>query len=139
MTRTILLLLLTSSVVRADTTVNVEKLSVNGQEIRHLKCVLKNADFFASMIVAAGVAAEKKALDACAPEGAAFRVEWKWKGGKASDVKVTAASAEKAKACVVKALGQTTATDADCSAVILVGELKGAEKAAEKAAGTLKD
>lgn len=130
MTRTALLLLLASSIALADSTVSVDKLTVDGQEVRQLKCTLKEADFFATMTIAAAVARQKKALDACVPAGGAFRATWKWKGGKATDVKVSAASAEKAKACVVKALGHTTAADADCGAVILVGDAAAADKAA---------
>ncbi|MBI5481600.1 MAG: hypothetical protein HY906_22275 [Deltaproteobacteria bacterium] len=74
----------------------------------------------------------EQALDACVPGGAAFKVEWKWDGGKAKDVVVAKSSAKGNDKCVVAAVAKTkAATDGSCSATILVGKSEAARKAAD--------
>jgi hypothetical protein len=125
-------LLLVGASAQAQTNVTVGKMTVDGQEVRELKCSLKKGGLFAVATVVGALSKQKKALDACVPGGAAFRVEWKWDGGKARDVTVTQSSAKGKNKCVVAAVGKTTAsTDGTCSAVVLVGKAEAAGKAAD--------
>src|SRR5512137_1530251 len=94
----------------ADTNVTVGKMTVDGQEVRELKCSLKKAGLLALATVVGALSKQKKALDACVPGGAAFRVEWKWDGGKARDVVVTKSSAKGKDKCVAAAVAKTTAS-----------------------------
>ena len=117
---------------QADTNVTVGKMTVDGQEVRELKCSLKNAGFLAVATVVGALAKQKKALDACVPGGAAFQVEWKWDGGKAKDVTVIQSSAKGKSKCVAAAVAKTTATaEGACSAIVLVGKSEAAGKAAD--------
>ena len=126
-------ILVLAASVRADTTVTVGKMTVDGQEVRDLKCTLKKAGFFAVAAVVGALSKQKKALDACAPGGAAFQVEWKFEDGKAKDVTVVKSSAKAKEKCVVKALGKTKApSEGTCSAVVLVGKAEAAGKAADE-------
>jgi len=124
--------LLAASMAQAVSTVDVGQMEVNGQEVRNVKCTLGEGGVFAIMGFVGQLANHKEALDACVPAGAAFRVAWKWVGGKTKNVKVAASSAKPKNACVVAAVQQTTApTKGSCSAVILVGDTAGAGKAAD--------
>ena len=117
---------------QAQTNVTVGKMTVDGQEVRELKCSLKKGGFFAVATVVGALSKQKKALDACVPAGAAFKVEWKWDGGKAKDVTVTQSSAKAKNKCVAAAVGKTTATaEGSCSAIVLVGKSEAAGKAAD--------
>jgi hypothetical protein len=125
-------LLSVAAVVRAETTIAVGKMTVNGQEVRDLKCRLKKAGFFAVATVVGALVKQKAAFDACVPGGAAFRVTWRWVGGKATDVAVTAASVKGKNACVARALSRTRAsTEGACRAILLVGTPAVAGKAAD--------
>ena len=130
----VLAVLVLAGSVQADTNVTVGKMTVDGQEVRDLKCSLKKGGFFAVAQVVGALSKQKKALDACAPGGAAFLAEWKWDGsGKATDVAVTKSSAKGKNKCVVAALGKTKATtEGSCSAIILVGKSEAAGKAADE-------
>jgi hypothetical protein len=118
---------------QAQTNVTVGKMTVDGQEVRELKCNLKKAGFLAVATVVGALSKQKKALDACVPGGAAFRVEWKWDGaGKAKDVAVAQSSAKGKDKCVAAAVAKTTASaEGACSAIILVGKSEAAGKAAD--------
>jgi hypothetical protein len=116
----------------AQTNVTVGKMTVDGQEVRELKCSLKNAGFLAVATVVGALAKQKKALDACVPAGAAFRVEWKWDGGKAKDVSVVKSSATGKNKCFAAAVAKATSTaEGTCSAIVLVGKAEAAGKAAD--------
>jgi hypothetical protein len=106
-------------------------MNVDGQEIRELKCELASGGIFASMAVVASLAAQKEALDKCAPAGGAFAASWRWENGKTSDVKVSRSSASAKDACVTKALEKVeSGLTGTCTAVVLVGEPEAARKAA---------
>ena len=117
---------------RADTNVTVGKMTVDGQEVRELKCTLKNAGFLALATVVGALSKQKKAFDACVPGGAAFQVEWKWDGGKAKDVVVAKSSAKGKNKCFAAAVAKATSTaEGTCSAIVLVGKAEAAGKAAD--------
>jgi hypothetical protein len=117
---------------RAQTNITVGKMTVDGQEVRELKCNLKKAGFFAVATVVGALAKQKKALDACVPGGAAFQVEWKWDGAKAQEVVVTKSSAKGKNKCFAAAVAKATSTaEGTCSAIVLVGKAEAAGKAAD--------
>lgn len=117
----------------ARASISVSAMDVDGQAVRDLACQIDNGGMFAVMGVVGTVAKQKKALDACAPAGAAFRVAWTWAGGKATRVDVLAASDKAKSACIQKALQLTTTdTNGDCRAVLLVGDAAAAKRAATK-------
>ncbi|HEY3351605.1 MAG TPA: hypothetical protein VGQ83_00020 [Polyangia bacterium] len=127
-----LVTLLCPALAGAGSTLKADRLSVNGLEVRQLSCTLEKADFFALMTVVGALAKQKDALDACAPAGAAFRVEWQWAKGKAKGAKVAQSSKAGANKCVAAAVLKTSAaTDGSCAGTILVGEAKAAGKAAD--------
>lgn len=128
----VLAVLVLAGGARADTNVTVGKMTVDGQEVRDLKCSLKKGGFFAVAGVVGALSKQKKALDACHPGGAAFQVEWKFEGDKTKDVVVVKSSAKAKNKCVVAALGKTKApSEGTCSAVVLVGKSEAAGKAAD--------
>ena len=116
----------------SKTRVSVESMTVDGQEVRGLSCDLDDGGMFAVMAVVGALAKKKKALDACAPGGAAFRVTWAWAGGKTADAAVAASSLPKKDACVTAALKQASSgPEGTCEAVVLVGAAEAARKAAD--------
>ncbi len=129
-----LTLLLLGGLVSARTTIKAGSLTIDGQTVRALACEVDKGGLFAVMAVVGTIRKQKKALDACAPRGAAFRLKWTWPDGKpASAVEVTQASDPSLSACVVKAM-QLTRGDVvvgDCQATVLVGDVAGAAKAAD--------
>src|SRR5262245_41467395 len=124
--------LLAAPMAQASSTVDVGQMEVNGQEVRNVKCTLGEGGIFAIMGFVGQLANHKETLDACVPAGAAFRLEWKWVGGKTKKGKVAASRAKPKNAGVVTAMQKTTANaKGSCSAVILVGDATGAGKAAD--------
>jgi len=116
----------------AEVQVSVSELTVDGLQVRSLQCTLDKGGFLAAATVVGALAQQNGALDACAPEGAAFSVKWTW--GAAADAAVTASSRPDANVCIQAALKTTTSSlNGQCTAVILVGE----EVAAAAAAGPL--
>lgn len=137
MTRSVLVValvtMLAGSVAIARSSLKVGSMSVNDLTVLDLACELDNGGMFAVMGVVGALAKQKKALDACVPAGAAFRVSWTWAGGKATRVEVLAASEPAKSACVQKAVQLTTTdTVGDCRAVVLVGASAAAKSAASK-------
>lgn len=123
--------LLVPAIASAQTRLSVESLAANGQQVRDLSCSLAEGGMFAMVGVVAALARQKPALDACAPDGAAFKVKWTW-SAKPTDAVVLQASAPKAKACVEKALKATRGpTAGTCTGLVLTGPAPAAEKAAE--------
>lgn len=112
----------------AGGTVEVESLSVDGLELRELSCALDRAPLLGPLVVGASLAAQKEALDACAPAGHAFRVAWTWSD--TTTASVGAASTKGAEDCVRTALEKMTpALTGRCTAVVLTGPTEAAEKA----------
>ncbi|MGC4117434.1 MAG: hypothetical protein QM765_23310 [Myxococcales bacterium] len=126
-----LLLVLPAIATAASTELSVESLAANGQQVRDLTCRLSEGGMFAMVGVVAALAEQKRTIDACAPEGAAFKVKWTW-SAKPTDAQVEKASLPKAKSCVEKALRATRGpTAGTCTGIVLAGPVDAAEKAAE--------
>ena len=124
-------LLLTTLTATAGTTVSVGSLSVDGLEVRDLSCNLEKGGLLASAMVVGALAAQKSALDACAPEGGAWRASWTWSGGALTDLTIPSASAPDKNACIEGALRAVTSDlVGTCEATLLVGDLAAAEAAA---------
>src|SRR5262249_47731558 len=104
----------------------------DGQAVRNLSCELDGGSMLAVLQVVGTLAKQKRALDACAPAGAAFQVKWTWSAGKAHDVEVLASTTPAKSACVAKALKLTRSElSGACDAIVLVGKPTAAEKAAD--------
>jgi hypothetical protein len=129
-----LALLLLGGLASARETIKAGSITIDGQTLRTLACEVEKGGMFAVMAVVGTIRKQKKALDACAPHGAALRMKWTWPENKAaSNVEVTLASDPAVAACVVKAM-QLTRGDVvvgDCQATLLVGDAAGAAKAAD--------
>jgi hypothetical protein len=114
----------------AGVAVSVDRLTVDGLELRTLRCDLTSGGLLAPVAVAGALAAQRPALDACAPTGAAFELSWTW--GPTPAHKVVRSSLPAADACVAKALAAAKpAATGTCSGVVLVGDPAAAAKAAD--------
>ena len=117
-------------VAQAEVQVSVGEISVDGLSVRSLECTLDKGGFLAAATVVGSLAQQEAALDACAPEGAAFAIRWTW--GISAEASVTAASKASASDCIQAALTSTSSSlNGQCSAVILVGDEVAAAAAAE--------
>jgi len=117
---------------RAETTVAVSELTVDGLRVLNLDCSLENTGLLAAANVVSALAQQDHAFDACFPEGTAFSVQWTW--GAVSNASVLSSDHPEANDCIQAALAQTTfSLNGQCTAVILVGD----EEAAAAAAATL--
>lgn len=124
--------LLWGSVAAAKFNISLGSLSADGQEVRNLSCSLDSGGLFAGLAVVGTLAKQKRALDACAPEGAAFSVQFTFADGGAKQAKVLASSAKGKDACVSRALSRLrTDLVGTCSAIILAGNSTAARKAAD--------
>jgi hypothetical protein len=124
-------LVLASSPVYAGTKLNVGELSADGLTVLDMTCELDQGGFLASAMVVGALAKQKKALDACGPQGAATRASFKWEGAKTSEISVLAASDDKAGKCVAKTLGKVKAAmGGQCTVTILSGPTDKAKAAA---------
>jgi len=114
-----------------ESTLSVEKMEINGMEVRDLSCTLTAGEALGLLGITASLSHSQKELDRCAPQGAAFLVSWTWEES-SRRVKVEKASVAKKEACVVRALGKVpTQTLGTCKAMLLVGKRERAQKAAE--------
>jgi hypothetical protein len=105
--------------------------SQDGFEARNLYCKLNAETKGAAGYIKAGLVDQDAALDACAPKGAAIEVTWSYVSNAAQNVSVVAGSGTMAK-CITKAMGGVRAgVDANCSAVLLIGDLTAATAAFE--------
>ena len=128
MTSLLLALLTLSAPARAGATIQVDQMTIDGVDVRALRCELEKGGLMASVSVVAAVAGQKAALDACAPTGAASQVKWTWAGGATSSVHVAQSSAPETAACVNQAMSTiTTDVVGVCEAVILSGPTEAAE------------
>lgn len=124
--------LLWSGIAAAKFNISMGSLSADGQEVRNLSCSLDGGGLFAAITVVGTLAKQKSALDACAPQGAAFNVQFTFADGGAKEAKVLASSAKGKEACVSRALTRIhTDLSGQCTAVILVGNAEAARKAAD--------
>ena len=117
----------------AGVNVNVQDLTVDGLRLKDLHCSLDSGGLFASALVVGALAKEKQRLDACAPAGAAFQLEWTWAGGTASKAEAKQASMPKKAGCVQSALMAVAApANGTCRAIVLVGEATAADAAVKR-------
>ena len=124
--------LVTAGPAAAGMKLNVDSLSADGQEVRKLSCDMEDGGLMATLTIVSTLAKQKAALDRCAPKGAAFATKFTWKGKAASDIKVTGTATAQQNSCVAKVLAQITPpTDGTCSVIVLVGDPKVAQAAAE--------
>lgn len=131
--------LLLGGTAAAKLSFNVAQLSADGQEVRNLTCELESGGLFGTIAVVSTLAKQKQALDACAPEGAAFSVKWNFAKGKVDSIKFLSSTKKDKEACVAAAL-QLVRTDlgGTCTAIILTGKQAGAHAAAETLAPSQK-
>lgn len=67
------------TLAQAETTVAIDDISVDGLKVQALRCTLDRGGLLASAMVVGALAAEKTAIDACAPKGTeALTVQWTW-------------------------------------------------------------
>lgn len=124
---------LATTTATAAVKVSADSMTVDGLEVRQLQCELESGGFLATMQVVGALAKRKKALDRCAPAGAAFDVQWTWKGKGPVPVEVRRSSSPKKEACVARALKKTSSgPKGTCTAIILTGKKAAAAEAARK-------
>jgi uncharacterized protein len=120
----------------AGANLTVGSMSVNDMTVNDLECRLDSMGFMAAMQLVASIAAQKKAMDKCAPKGDAPHVTWTFSGGKAKQVAVEGAASIKIEKCVAMAAGKMASDmDGECAAYFLIGNAAGATAAYEKAKG----
>ena len=116
----------------AGSTLNVGSMSVDGLEVRDLACTLDKAPLLGAVVVVGALASQAEALNACAPEGAAYKAKFTWTTATASEV--TAASKTN-HTCVTAALDKVPAAlKGTCTVTILAGDKAKAEAAKAKLA-----
>jgi len=119
----------------ASTTIQVESMTVDGQEVRELECELEKGGLFAAAAVVGALAKQKGTLDACMPSGGAARVAWVWAAGSVKSASVSQVSDDRHKACVTEALrGMGAPMGGSCKALLLIGPAAAAKEAAERLA-----
>lgn len=110
----------------------VGSMTADGMTVKDLECALGSMGFMAALQLVGSIAANKKALDRCAPKGDAVRVTWEMAGGKTKNVEASGAKPKVAR-CVKLAAGKISSPlSGKCSAVFLVGKEAGANAAYEK-------
>jgi TPR repeat protein len=103
-------------------------LAMLGLRMVDLACRMPSVGPMALAEAVEAVAAQKVALDACAPAGEAPRVSWAWQGRRASQVKVQGGG-PKLESCVKRAVERARADlEGTCAAVVLVGDPTGAQR-----------
>lgn len=117
----------------ADMTLNVDKLSSNGMEVRSLSCKLESGGLLGSVLIVGLLAKYKDDFNKCEPAGGAFATQFTWKGSKTTDAKITASSNAKQDACVLAVLKRIkpSSVEGTCTAILLTGKTAKAEEAAE--------
>jgi hypothetical protein len=112
----------------------VGSMTVNDMTVNELECRLEGMGFMAAMQLVGAIAAQKKAMDRCAPKGDAPRVSWTFSGGSTKDVEVTGASSSKVEKCVAKAAAKMkSGMNGACAAFFLIGAEAGAKAAYDSA------
>lgn len=102
----------------------------DGLVIEELRCAVSRP-LMGIIAVTGSLAQRKRALDKCAPSGAAFVTHFEFENGKTKNVQVDGGTAAQNQ-CVGKALRAAKATiDSRCGAVILVGKPEGARASLE--------
>ncbi len=119
---TSMLLSLYVSPVRAEMSLSIETITVDQLTVKDLSCNLESRGAFVLLEVMANLSAQRTDLDACAPQGGAFQVQWRWNGEKASSASVSRGSPSGQEGCIQKALLKTRSSSVGtCSGTILTG------------------
>jgi hypothetical protein len=105
--------------------------SKDGFEARDLQCALTVPTRGAEGFIAAGLADQDAALDACAPKGAAIEISWGYVSGQARNVSVSAETSKQANCVMAAMAGVRAGVEASCSAIMLLGDPAGAAAAYE--------
>lgn len=128
--RALILSLLIPFSASASTTVNVDSMSMDGLALRDVHCELASGGLFASMAVAAQLASQADAFNACHPSGAAIRLDWTWQGEQLRRSEVVSTTASGADSCMVRTLGSIRSPlSGTCQTTFLVGDTARAEAA----------
>lgn len=120
----------------AGTKVQIGEMAVNGMVVHELFCDWTDPKtaVLAGPGVVNALAAQKLALDACAPQGSAARLSWTSADSKPLTLK---SETPEIGACIAAAaVPVIKATKGSCSAVLLVGEPKRADQIADTVDGT---
>lgn len=120
--------LFVSGVAWAGATISIDSMEVDGVRIRDLNCDLSSGGgLMGGMVVASTLASQKQALDACAPDGGAYKAEWTWTAGETTVDKVEGTPSAGAD-CVKKALSNMeSGSTGTCRSAVLVGNPEKAE------------
>ncbi len=117
--------------------ISMESVEADGQRLLGLACRADRLPLLGSLAVVGSIAEQKRAFDRCVPKGGAVALTWTFRKGRARDVSVRSASSKKAGACIAKAMGKVVAPfSAECGAVVLAGDAKGADEALERVLAT---
>ncbi len=128
----LLFILFLNPPLQALLSLSAKEMSVDGLKMKNLSCQLEQGGMFALLSIMGSLSKFKKELDACAPEGAALKLEWKFSANKIQAVKVIQGSAQNQNTCVEKALlFRPFAESGACSGILLMGNALAAEKAAQ--------
>ncbi|HRI10200.1 MAG TPA: tetratricopeptide repeat protein [Nannocystaceae bacterium] len=119
--------------VPLELTATAKILNVTGVQVRGIACRLAEQGDEALTRAFAGIADQKLALDACAPDGAAVTMSWKGNKGKVQELKIDGAPRPIA-ACISAALRKAKSElPGPCKGVVLLGNPEAAVAAYEKA------
>lgn len=103
-------------------------LAIGGLRMLELSCQMPSVGPMALAEAVEAVAANKPAIDACAPAGEAPRVSWAWQGRRATQVKVQGGG-PKVEACMRRAIERSRADlEGTCAGIVLVGDPDGAQR-----------
>ncbi len=106
----------------AGTHLEIQGLEANGLHMDSLRCDLEGGGGLAALTIIAAVAAEKPALDACAPKGGSVKVDWSWKAGAWANLNLSEAKPKGVETCVAAALRKVVpVVEGTCSAVVRLG------------------
>ena len=90
--------------------VTMETSTVDGLEMERIQCK-GGGGLFGGVALLGGLAKQKEAFAACAPDGETVRVHFAFEAGKTSDVRVAGASSAEVSRCVADAVAAATFSD----------------------------
>ena len=112
----------------------VGSMTVDEMTVNDLACRLEGVGLMTTLQLLGSIAAQKKALDKCAPKGDAPLVRWTFAAGKAKDVVVEGAADDKVRKCVALAAAKMESDmEGSCAAYFLLGAAAGAQAAYDQA------
>jgi hypothetical protein len=114
----------------AGTKVQIGEMTVNGLVVRELFCDWGDTKgaIMAGPAVVGALAAQKEALDACAPQGSAAKLQWS--SATPSPLNLESETPEIGACLAAAAVPVVKVTKGSCTAVVLVGEPKRAAQIA---------